>query len=70
MKHCCEAMTQAVNHRCEEHETVFDCPDALIYYSEGTGEYGLIIHDGVTAYQRIDYCPWCGIKLPPSKRDD
>jgi hypothetical protein len=63
MKHCCDTMSQAVNHHCPKHETVFECPDALIYYSEQDGEYGLIIHDGGTSYQRIAFCPWCGTKF-------
>jgi hypothetical protein len=69
MSHCCEAMTKAINHQCDEHESVFDCPDTLIYYSQRFGEYGIIIHDGGTAYRTIEFCPWCGAKLPPSKRD-
>ena len=32
-------------------------------------EYGLIIHDGGSSYIDIKYCPWCGSKLPESKRD-
>ena len=32
-------------------------------------EYGLIFHDGGTAFSVIDYCPWCGTRLPPSERD-
>ncbi|WP_443053651.1 DUF6980 family protein [Streptomyces sp. NBC_00285] len=32
-------------------------------------EYGLIIHDGGTASVGIDFCPWCGRRLPESQRD-
>ena len=31
--------------------------------------YGLIIHDGGTSAVTIQFCPWCGSKLPASKRD-
>jgi hypothetical protein len=34
MNHCCEVMAKAVRQRCDDHETVFECPDALIYYSQ------------------------------------
>jgi hypothetical protein len=32
-------------------------------------EYGLIIHDGGSSYIKISFCPFCGNKFPPSKRD-
>lgn len=32
-------------------------------------EYGIIIHDGGGSSIIIDYCSWCGIKLPESKCD-
>ncbi|WP_411079714.1 DUF6980 family protein [Streptomyces sp. cmx-18-6] len=67
--HCCEAMTSRVNARCEEHADAFDCPDTLIDYSAKLQEYGLIIHDGGTSTIRIDFCPWCGRRLPESQRD-
>ncbi|WP_409300390.1 DUF6980 family protein [Peribacillus sp. SCS-155] len=68
-QHCCEVMTSQVNHVCEVHDNPFDCPDHLVYYNEIFDEYSLIIHDGGSSTFKIDYCPWCGIKLPESKRD-
>jgi hypothetical protein len=41
----------------------------VIKYSPVFDEYGLIIHDGGSASYRILYCPFCGMKLPASKRD-
>jgi hypothetical protein len=32
-------------------------------------EHGLIVHDGGSSMVTIDYCPWCGTRLPESKRD-
>jgi hypothetical protein len=32
-------------------------------------EYGIIVHDGGTSMVRIQFCPWCGTRLPESKRD-
>ena len=36
-------------------------------------EYGIPIHDGengkITSYIKIQYCPWCGKKLPDSLRE-
>jgi Domain of unknown function (DUF6980) len=62
-KHCCDQMTEAVNHRCAQHPDPFDCPDNLIHYSEMPSAYGIIIHDGGSSTLKIYYCPWCGAKL-------
>lgn len=68
-KHCCEQMNSQVNFACDRHADMFDCPDALIFYSPKFDEYGLIIHDGGHGSIQIKYCPWCGTTLPESKRD-
>ena len=31
-------------------------------------EYGLPIQDGGTSFIKIKHCPWCGVKLPESKK--
>jgi hypothetical protein len=67
--HCCEAMARAVTTECEQHPDRFDCPDALLRYSERFCEYGIIVHDGGTAVCLIEFCPWCGARLPASQRD-
>ncbi|MFD7169522.1 DUF6980 family protein [Streptomyces violascens] len=67
--HCCEAMNRRVNVRCHQHDDLFACPDALIKFSAKFQEYGLIIHDGGTSSITIDFCPWCGRRLPESQRD-
>lgn len=58
-----------VNIVCEQHEDPFDCPDQLIDYNAKFDEYGLIIHDGGSSSMLISFCPWCGERLPVSKRD-
>lgn len=47
-----------------------DNPDVIIKYSSKFDEYGIPIYDGGTSYILIHYCPWCGTKLPKSKRAD
>ena len=47
----------------------FDEVDFPINYSEKFDEYGLKILDGGTSCILITFCPWCGEKLPESKRD-
>lgn len=66
---CCEAMTNQLIVRCEQHSDPFDCADNLIYHAEALAEYGIMIHDGGSSYCVIHYCPWCGTKLPDPKRE-
>lgn len=68
-QHCCEAMTRQVSWRCDQHDDPFDCPDALVRFNARFQEYGVIIHDGGTSSVGIDFCPWCGQRLPVSQRD-
>lgn len=67
-KHCCEAMGYYLNQKCEIHNDSFDCPDNIVFYSAKYDEYGIIIHNGTQSYIKIKYCPWCGERLPSSKR--
>jgi hypothetical protein len=69
-KHCCEDLERALTLNCDQHEDSFDCPDVLIFNSEKFDEYGIIIKDGGRSVSSIQYCPYCGTKLPASKRDD
>ena len=39
-----------------------------LYYNEVIDEYGICVV-GSESYIVVNYCPWCGKKLPPSKRD-
>jgi len=55
--------------KCEIHNNVFECPDAIIYYNKKFDEFGVIIHASEGEYILINYCPWCGRKLPDSKRE-
>lgn len=47
-----------------------DDPDVIIVYSAKFDEYGIPVKDGGSSYIEIHYCPWCGKKLPESKRDE
>lgn len=63
-KHCCEMMRTEVENVCDLHADRFDCPDAVVNYSEPGNRYGRIIHDGGSSVLSIAFCPWCGTKLP------
>jgi hypothetical protein len=43
--------------------------DALVAYIPKFDEYGIIVHDGGSSMIQIHFCPWCGTRLPESKRD-
>ncbi|MCO5998128.1 hypothetical protein NE234_32610 [Actinoallomurus sp. WRP9H-5] len=54
---------------CPTHLDPYDCPDAVVVYVPKFREYGLIVHDGGRSSIVIDFCPWCGSRLPESRRD-
>lgn len=62
-------MAHQVAGRCDRHDDPFECPDALVTFDARFQEYGLIIHDGGTSAVGITFCPWCGSRLPASRRD-
>jgi hypothetical protein len=66
--HCCGVMESEVGRKCDDHSDPFDCPDCIVYFSNQLGEYGILVHDGGSTYSVINYCPWCGTKLPEAKQ--
>jgi hypothetical protein len=69
-KYCCHAMTYYLEQRCRIHDSPFECPDNVIYFHPRFREHGIIVHDGSKSYLVIQYCPWCGKRLPKSLRSD
>ena len=69
MKHCCERMRVEVERACDEQHTAGECSELLVRYQEKYDDYGLVVHDGGSSVVRIAFCPWCGTKLPESRRD-
>ncbi len=63
MKHCCNDM-----------ELYLNSEDKTITYSPRFNEYGISVCDGKNnksnSYIVITHCPWCGKKLPDSKREE
>lgn len=64
---CCSRMSDMLQAR-GEHDPFAD-PDVLVHYDPKFDEYGLVIHDGGSSTVGIEYCPWCGRRLPESRRD-
>jgi hypothetical protein len=65
-EYCCEQMEIWATNVCDLHAFRSDCPDCLIDPREN-GSYGIIIHDGGMSSVDINFCPWCGTKLPGSE---
>ncbi|MFA0961229.1 hypothetical protein AB9P05_05455 [Roseivirga sp. BDSF3-8] len=63
-ENCCK---DACNHIGLINE--IDNPDVLVVYNSRFDEYGIPVRDGGESYVLINFCPWCGIKFPESKRD-
>jgi hypothetical protein len=55
-------MDYDLSQTCDLRESRFDCPDAPIAVMKGG--YGMIVHDGGSSVIEINFCPWCGSKLP------
>lgn len=56
--HCCDMMRYYIEHE-----------DRVIYYWARFDEYLVPVHDGGTSGIQMKFCPWCGTRLPISKRD-
>jgi hypothetical protein len=48
----------------------FEDVDRPIIYNSKFDEYGIKIMDGGSSSIEINYCPWCGERLPNSRRDE
>lgn len=69
MDYCCKNMHDFIKEDNGFNAEIYQDPDVLIVYIPKFDEYGIIIHDGGESSIEIGYCPWCGNKLPDSKRD-
>jgi hypothetical protein len=44
--------------------------DEIVYFWPRVNEYLIPVHDGGSSGIVMRYCPWCGRRLPASKRED
>jgi hypothetical protein len=65
---CCDLMSYYLDTYFNSDKEVDD-PDVIIKYIAKFDEYGIPIHDGGSSMIEVKFCPWCGAKLPESKRD-
>jgi hypothetical protein len=67
--HCCREMTDQVNmHWSKAKSPLLGSTDQRIYWSPVYDEYGLICQPSAEIL-KIHYCPFCGGRLPDSRRD-
>ena len=57
LPHCCDMMRYYIDHEAR-----------VIYYWARFDEYLVPVHDGGTSGIQMAFCPWCGTRLPISKR--
>ena len=69
-EHCCEQMTAQANLKSPMAESpLLGTTDKRIYWSVLFDEYGLICQPSPEVLP-IAHCPFCGVALPASRRDD
>jgi hypothetical protein len=59
----------STDHCCAEMKRHLQDDEAALVYLDHFREYGVRILDGGSSFQAIQFCPWCGSKLPESLRD-
>ena len=68
-KHCCAEMTEQVNAIWPKAKNPLSgSTDQRIYWSPVFNEYGLICQPSAEIL-KIKFCPFCGKKLPKSRRE-
>lgn len=59
----CEMNAAHLNNKCEQHPDPYDCEGVLVG-PPFQKQWGLPVRDGTHSYIRIEFCPFCGKKLP------
>jgi len=68
-EHCCPTMTQQINLTSALGVGPLEgSTDQRVYWSPVFDEYGLICQPSMEILL-IQFCPFCGTKLPPSRRN-
>ncbi len=58
----CVHMAEYATFKCDTHNNLLECPDALIVYDREFDQYA--INDPGPAVTPIRFCPWCSASLP------
>jgi hypothetical protein len=57
-------------HACERMALALSGTEYPLRYYDRFREYSVLVIDGGESVLIIEYCPFCGVKLPRSVRDD
>ena len=60
-------MTTRISSCCKEMENAID-EEAVLFIAKFR-EWGIPVPDGGSSFLALQFCPWCGVKLPSSLRD-
>jgi hypothetical protein len=69
LEYPCVHMAFQASFACEKHKDKNECSHAIIIYDDRFDEYFIGPRGGGGDYVLIKNCPFCGTKLPESKRD-
>jgi hypothetical protein len=58
------------SHICEGIASALADPDIPLVYDDKFREYGIPVQDGGSSVVVIEFCPFCGTKLPDPLRDE
>lgn len=61
-------MTYSTTHCCQQMQANLASQELHLSYISKFREYGIDYADGGSSHQTIQFCPWCGSKLPASLR--
>ena len=62
-------MSNTVSHCCSDMLSLIQDANMPVIYNTKFREYGISVLDGGSSYLLIQYCPWCGKRLPSSLRE-
>lgn len=57
-KYCCADMAYSINEA------------SIVHYNEVFDEYGVLLPEDSVSFLLLRFCPWCGKRLPLSRRED
>ena len=55
---------------CEMMRSTFEFGETGLVSSTNYQEFGIRVEDGGDSFIQLNFCPWCGNKLPPSRREE
>lgn len=67
LKFCCDSLKRQVMNNCPHEGHGFGCPDNLVQIGCTPKLEHMWVGEAPNATYKIEFCPWCGAKLPSLK---